>query len=152
MSTLLVTYLLLRQSHALPVIVVKQQSDTVDSTVDSAWVSSPNVRGTYGLILGCLATSFLSAWIAWHPNFNPGRSQVKLLFERLLWIVAVMAAPEIVLISVWAQRCAARKLRKEINELGQRAYDAEDIDTAVRSYEEHLQDKVSLVHRGNSQD
>ncbi|KAB2581115.1 hypothetical protein BFW01_g10745 [Lasiodiplodia theobromae] len=141
MSTLLVTYLLLRQSHALPVIVVKQQSDTVDSTVDSAWVSSPNVRGTYGLILGCLATSFLSAWIAWHPNFNPGRSQVKLLFERLLWIVAVMAAPEIVLISVWSQRCAARKLREEINELGQRAYDAEDIDTAVRSYEEHLQDK-----------
>ncbi|OJD31213.1 uncharacterized protein BKCO1_5100070 [Diplodia corticola] len=141
MSTLLVTYLLLRQSHALPVIVVKQQSDSDPSTAASAWVSPPNVRGTYDLILGCLATSFLSAWIAWHPNFKPGTSPVRSLFERLLWIGAVIAAPEIILFSAWEQRCAARKLRDEINQLGQRAYDAEDIDSAVRSYEEHLQDK-----------
>ncbi|KAL1635064.1 Cytoplasmic tRNA 2-thiolation protein 2 [Diplodia intermedia] len=63
-------------------------------------------------------------------------------FERLLWIAAVIAAPEIILFSAWEQRCTARKLQGEINQLGQRAYDAEDIDSAVRSYEEHLHDKT----------
>lgn len=56
-----------------------------------------------------------------------------------------MATPEMILFHAWEQRCAARKLQEEVNRLGQQAYDAEDVDSAVLSYEQHLYNKVCLT-------
>lgn len=152
MSTLVAAYLLLQQSHALPVVLVQHSSDNDTASSGPAWVSSPNVRGTYDLILGCLVTSFLSAWIAWHPNFGAGHGPVSSILRRFMWIMAAMAAPEMMFFCAWEQRCAARRLQQEVNRLGQRAYDAEDVDSAVRSYEQHLHQKVRLnpPRSGNS--
>ncbi|ORY17079.1 hypothetical protein BCR34DRAFT_60443 [Clohesyomyces aquaticus] len=86
------------------------------------WYSPPNLRGTFDLLISCLTTLALCAWTAYHPNVHSGRSQLQLIGHRILWMVIAVFVPEIVLFCAWDQWWASRRLKEEINALGEGAF------------------------------
>lgn len=87
------------------------------------WTSTPQVRGTFDLLLSCLTTLSLCAWTAYHPNVQGTRSEWKRMVRRLGWMIVAVFVPEIVLWSAWEQWWAARRLRATVNGFGRRAFD-----------------------------
>ncbi|KAF2278252.1 uncharacterized protein EI97DRAFT_492768 [Westerdykella ornata] len=102
---------------ALPAPSVSNQTD---STV--GWVETPQVRGTFDLILACLTTLALCAWTAYHPNVHGSRKFWQQTAHRLLWMTIAVFIPEVVLYCASSQWWEARNLRKDINTLGDAAF------------------------------
>jgi hypothetical protein len=101
---------LLSFGEALPVSVRSGQSD-------SGWVSGPNGRGTWNLIISAFATILLCGWTAYHPNVKPNASELQRLRHRLNWVLVAVVIPEVVIYCALEQWRTARRLRNELNEL-----------------------------------
>ncbi|KAK0649662.1 hypothetical protein B0T16DRAFT_492250 [Cercophora newfieldiana] len=95
----------------------------------TSWVPEPATRGTFRLLISCLATLSLCVYSALHLNVSPalkrkGRSGLKdgdgqLLSQssfsatfsrKATWVLIGMFAPEFVVYSAWSQWRTARKL------------------------------------------
>ena len=101
---------------------------TLNRRADSytSWVSQPNVRGTFGLVLNCLITLSLCVWTAVHLNI-PGKPQISgsrlqrirrsYLLRRTGWVLTGLLAPELVIYTAWMQWSSARLMTKEMKKL-----------------------------------
>jgi hypothetical protein len=86
----------------------------------SAWVPEPyvNTRGTYGLLLSCVLTTFFCVATSLHLNIPEARrSTIHRAWTRLCWITANTLAPEIMLTVAMTQYLEARILLRDIDEL-----------------------------------
>ncbi|KAH7138838.1 hypothetical protein B0J11DRAFT_515434 [Dendryphion nanum] len=123
--------LLLRPTFALP-NPSKGPKDqdaflqTLPSTV--GWVEAPQVRGTFDLLLSCITTLSLCAWTAYHPNVHVARSEWRRWGHRVIWMLIAVFVPEIVLYCAWDQWWATRKLRDDINSIGEKAFNGSGVD------------------------
>jgi hypothetical protein len=62
-----------------------------------------NTRTMWNIVLSCFSTLFACAWVAVHPNIPaPGDPQWKIFLRRLMIMIFVLLAPEMVII--WAAR------------------------------------------------
>ncbi|KAF2453671.1 hypothetical protein BDY21DRAFT_123723 [Lineolata rhizophorae] len=112
---LLFCALVFRRSFASPITSSRRATNPTDS--DPPWVESPDIRGTYDLVLSCLTTLSLCAWTAYHPNVHPQNSMGRTFLRRLWWMTVAVFVPEIVLFCAWEQCWAAKRLRDEVNRL-----------------------------------
>ncbi|KAL2353190.1 hypothetical protein BJ546DRAFT_846997 [Cryomyces antarcticus] len=107
-SIVLTSLVIAQRSDAVPFVrsglALRSNANTTAGASDSAWVQTPNVRGTYDLLLSCLTTLSLCAWTAYHPNVNPHHSRVRSFLRRLWWMTVAIFVPEIVLFCAWEQR------------------------------------------------
>jgi hypothetical protein len=94
---------------------------TGSSTV--GWTEAPQLRGTSDLIISCLTTLSLCAWTAYHPNVYSNRTIWKQFLHRATWMLTAVVVPEVVLYCAWEQWWEARKLKRDINEIGEMAFD-----------------------------
>ncbi|KAF2083975.1 hypothetical protein K490DRAFT_50263, partial [Saccharata proteae CBS 121410] len=108
--SLLITLYFLPKSSAFPLITTR---NNISIDADRAWVPAPDGRGTYDLIMGCLATLSLCIWISHHPNIHPKSGAFKTVLKGIRWIVIASLAPEYVLYCAWDQRRAATRLLKQ---------------------------------------
>lgn len=92
------------------------------------WVEAPQVRGTFDLLMSCLTTLSLCAWTAYHPNINATATEFQRFRHRTFWMITAILFPELVLFCAWQQWWAARRFQKEINSIGDAAYDGEVFD------------------------
>lgn len=129
-------------------LLTDRKPDNLTAEADPSWVSSPNVRGTFDLLLACLTTLSLCAWTAYHPNVQSTNSLVRNFFHRLWWMLVVILAPEVVLFNAWEQWWTARRLQREVCRPDQPAsLDSEaDMNVAADSQhpvsDTHTQDQV----------
>ena len=92
----------------------EQQNETnVDLKV--GWASSPNVRGTFDILLSSLTTLALCSWTAYHPNIKPRLTLWRSFWIRAMWMILVIILPEAVLFIAWDQRAAAIEIRNYMN-------------------------------------
>ena len=84
------------------------------------YVSDPNGRGTFSLIISCVLTLTLCVWSALHLNV-PSNSQTALasLMTQIRWIITGVYAPELVVFTAWRQWSSAKLLSKLVDEWGQ---------------------------------
>ena len=65
--------------------------------------ASPNTRTLWNIVFSCFSTLFACAWIAVHPNIPaPGDSHWIIFRRRMMIMIFVLLAPEMVII--WAAR------------------------------------------------
>ena len=65
--------------------------------------ATSNTRTLWNIIFSCFSTLFACAWIAVHPNIPaPGDSSWKIFCRRMMIMIFVLLAPELVII--WAAR------------------------------------------------
>lgn len=120
-----VLYGFVSRANGLPLHSTRAALETKrdDGPETVGWYSTPQVRGTFDLLLSCLTTLSLCAWTAYHPNVHAHRSEWKVLSHRATWMLIAVLFPEVVLWCAWEQWWAARKLGNEINVLGEGAFD-----------------------------
>lgn len=116
-----------KSTSTYPVLPGLLTRRAINSTADkpSAWVGTPNVRGTSDIIYACFSTLILCAWTAYHPNVLPKKEMIypwvkPILYfiMKALWMFFAIFMPELVLWQAWNQYCAARTLRDEVNKIG----------------------------------
>ncbi|EON70054.1 hypothetical protein W97_09322 [Coniosporium apollinis CBS 100218] len=138
-----VSLLLSVKCDAIPLLAARKP-DNLTAEADPSWVSSPNVRGTFDLLLASLTTLSLCAWTAYHPNVQSTNSLVRNFFHRLWWMLVVIFAPEVVLFNAWEQWWTARRLQREVCQPDQPA--STDTNVAAGSQhpvsDTHTQDQV----------
>ncbi|KAF2688347.1 hypothetical protein K458DRAFT_384531 [Lentithecium fluviatile CBS 122367] len=105
-------YVCLKTATSLPV----QNATGTAAPEKVGWTSTPQVRGTFDLLLSCLTTLFLCAWTAYHPNVQVGRSEWRKTAHRCVWMVIAVFLPEVVLWCAWEQLWAARRLMGRVND------------------------------------
>jgi hypothetical protein len=82
------------------------------------WVSDPDGRGTFSLIISCLLALGLCVWSALHLNIPAkGESQRQYWFRQAKWSLCGVLIPEIVVLLAWRQRTSAGRLTKEVNKV-----------------------------------
>ncbi|KAG1763891.1 hypothetical protein EV702DRAFT_149208 [Suillus placidus] len=89
---------------------------------------SNNTRTLWNIIWSCGVTLFACAWTAIHPNI-PGMDEKRLaiFFRRILIMIMVLIAPELILIWAFLQRSSAIAVKKQFNDaLGARPAEAHD--------------------------
>lgn len=123
-----VCLLLYVKCNATPLLIARKP-DNLTAEADPSWVSSPNVRGTFDLLLASLTTLSLCAWTAYHPNVQSTNSLVRNFFHRLWWMLVVIFAPEVVLFNAWEQWWTARRLQHEVCPPDQPASSDSETDT-----------------------
>ncbi|KAK0109755.1 hypothetical protein ONS95_002431 [Cadophora gregata] len=80
------------------------------------WVSGPDGRGTFSLVVSCLLTLGLCVWSAMHLNISPhNESLTKSWFRHLKWGLIGIFAPELVVFAAWRQYNFAKELHKRMN-------------------------------------
>src|SRR3954453_9953041 len=88
---------------------------------ESLWHPEPNQRGTYSVISECIATLVLCVWATVHLNIPEQGKKLAQTRRKLLWILAGVFVPEIVVWIAWDQNREARALYKEVKlALGQK--------------------------------
>ena len=81
------------------------------------FIGEPDGRGTYGLIISCLFTLVLCVWSALHLNVPGSRDSSSTSLRRnVLWILAGIYAPELVVFTAWRQWSSARILEGVVKE------------------------------------
>ncbi|KAK2460446.1 hypothetical protein APHAL10511_007611 [Amanita phalloides] len=84
----------------------------------TVWMPESNGRGTFHLLIGCLATLSLCVYTALHLNI-PSRDAPRIvnLYTKLLWVLMGMFAPELVVFTAWSQWRSAKELTDRISEV-----------------------------------
>ena len=130
----------LHQSHSVPVYplqhfqFISPRSLHINESTgrsDPAWVEGPTGRGTYEIIQSCAETLFLCGWTAVAINVHPSDSKGLHGLRRAWWMMITILAPEYVLWCAFDQFWTARRLRDEINGLGQNVVDEDGTKTHV---------------------
>ena len=86
---------------------------------DHGWVSSPNVRGTMGIIWPCLSTLGLCLWSMVHLNVPAARdTNLTIILRKLRWLLVGLLAPELVMMFAFAQRTSAEQSVVDMTALG----------------------------------
>ena len=78
----------------------------------TGWVSDPNGRGTFSLVVSCLLTLSLCVWSAMHLNI-PGtyHPTIQEFIRGIRWGVVGIFAPELVVFAAWRQYNSATALK-----------------------------------------
>ncbi|KAH6622410.1 hypothetical protein C7974DRAFT_221926 [Boeremia exigua] len=76
------------------------------------WTPEPQIRGTVGLLWGCLATIFLCTWNAVHVNL-PGRNETAwhVFWRRVVYMFNALMAPELVCVLALGDHWHARAVQ-----------------------------------------
>ena len=82
----------------------------VTTNKTSAWVSEPNVRGTWSILSSCIITICLCVWTAVHLNIPEHHRTKAQLWRKIKWLVLGLVAPEMVAYVAWHQRQEAKKI------------------------------------------
>ncbi|KAF1960890.1 hypothetical protein CC80DRAFT_266608 [Byssothecium circinans] len=119
-------YLALFSAPSLAFSPQSRSNGTTNSkTADSqfvGWKGTPQVRGTFDLLLSCLTTLSLCAWTAYHPNVFTTQNEWRRLGKRVVWMSIAVLIPEVVLWCAWEQWWASKKLRDAVQALGEKAF------------------------------
>lgn len=96
--------------------MLSTSSTTNSNTV--GWVSDPNGRGTFSLVISCVLTLGLCVWSALHLNI-PAKSETRQQYwlRRVKWSICGVLIPEIVVLLAWRQWTSAGRLTREINKV-----------------------------------
>ncbi|KAF2743529.1 hypothetical protein M011DRAFT_410288 [Sporormia fimetaria CBS 119925] len=105
---------------ALPTL---NQTSSTQQPPTVGWVSTPQVRGTFDLLLSSLTTLLLCAWTAYHPNVLCSRGVWRQLLHRSIWMAIAIFLPELVLFCAWEQWWAMKRLKRVVNNLGAAAFE-----------------------------
>ncbi|KAK0616740.1 hypothetical protein B0T14DRAFT_568320 [Immersiella caudata] len=94
-------------------------SSGTSSTNPTGWMPEPATRGTFRLVVSCLATLSLCVYTALHLNIpprpGPRTPWWHLEFPRkLAWVLIGIFAPELVVYTAWSQWRAARRLTDDV--------------------------------------
>jgi hypothetical protein len=83
----------------------------------TGWVSEPNMRGSWGILLPCISTLLVCSWSVMHLNL-PAKSSTNTekLIPYLYWCVIGIFGPELAIWAAWRQLLSARALKREIGE------------------------------------
>lgn len=85
----------------------------------SGWVFSPNDRGTGDIIWSCFFAVFVCTWTILHLNVPAkGERQWQRIFRKVRWMTLAVVFPEVVTVSSFVQRVAARKSVDAMEQLG----------------------------------
>ncbi|KEF63738.1 uncharacterized protein A1O9_01716 [Exophiala aquamarina CBS 119918] len=75
------------------------------------WVSQPNTRGTFDIIVSCLFTIFVCCWTIVHPNIaTPRASPPQRLLDKTICLLIAAFAPEVIVFISWSEYTHARHL------------------------------------------
>lgn len=79
------------------------------------WVSSPNGRGTWDILYGCVCTLIACVYTAIHLNIPPNdEKEWRTLRRKLKWIFIALFAAEIVVYTAFEQWYLGRKFLKKL--------------------------------------
>jgi len=82
------------------------------------WMSAPDTRGTFDLLLSCILTLILCMWTSLHLNVPPsGETTFRGVLRKLLWTMLALLAPEIIVFFAWSQWMSAKRICREINKI-----------------------------------
>ena len=86
-------------------------------TTEPSYEPGPTRRGTVSVITSCVATLILCVWTVLHLNVLPrsARTLWNTTKLKILWTLAAMFAPELVLWIAFSQYLVASRLQREIN-------------------------------------
>jgi hypothetical protein len=102
----------------LPNIMPPTVLNATAGTATVGWVSDPDGRGTFSLILSCLLTLGLCVWSAVHLNIpQKGEGQGEFWLRRVKWSLCGVLIPELVVLLAWRQQTSAARLTNEINKV-----------------------------------
>lgn len=86
-----------------------------NTTAPVRWVSSPQGRGTYDVLLSCFFTLLLASWTALHMNMDYSKSKISRFGSRICLVLLCIVFPECMLLRAIRQLHQAIQLRREIN-------------------------------------
>ena len=90
-----------------------------------SWQSSPNVRGTWDLLISCTFTLVICVYTTVHLNL-PGdkptcwRCRLRWHLRKPGWVAVGIFAPEIVVYTAWRQWVSAQALTKKMKNISQK--------------------------------
>ena len=117
-------------SQIWSIIEANKQNMTVLQTVDAPpWVSASEFRGTMAILQSCLLTLFACIYTAIHLNVPEKKDWLSLLWNKALWVLLALLAPELVLYNAATQFLEAYKFRNKIRDL---QASSETVDKEVR--------------------
>lgn len=83
----------------------------VEQSVEVGWVSQPDTRGTFDIIISCLFTIFVCCWTIVHPNIAiPRASTTQRLLDKTTCLLIAAFAPEVIVFISWSEYTHARQL------------------------------------------
>ena len=116
-------------------LLTREERNETHTDLKVGWVSPPNVRGTFDILLSSLTTLALCSWTAYHPNIRPKNTLWRSFWIRMLWMIMVILLPELVLYAAWVQRAYAIQIREYMNS----KIDNEDTNETVRVVQKHTE-------------
>ena len=94
-------------------------NNSTTDAIQKGWVSSPNGRGTFDILWGCLFTIFLCTWTVLHLNIpSKDENYYDLQRRKARWMVQAIMAPEFVLVFATGQKVDARRSVQLFKEIG----------------------------------
>ena len=87
---------------AHPISEARSINGSINYNSPSGWVNTPHVRGTFDLLISCLTTLSLCAWIAYHPNVPPKTPDIRNFGRQIMWMIIAIFVPEVVLFCLGA--------------------------------------------------
>ncbi|KAI1733761.1 hypothetical protein F4680DRAFT_379272 [Xylaria scruposa] len=84
----------------------------------AGWVSTPDVRGTVGIIYSCATVIITAIWTILHLNV-PGKADsiMQVLFRRVRWGVLAIFAPDLLTMVAASQWLSARRSVEQMKDL-----------------------------------
>ena len=104
MILLILLYLCVSRTHSLTLLTGHPPlSPAIQQSILTRENAPSNTRTMWNIIFNCFSTLFACTWIVVHPNIPaPGDSIWKILLRRMMIMIFVLLAPEMVII--WAAR------------------------------------------------
>ncbi len=81
------------------------------------WVDTPQIRGTATILWSCLLTLLACVYTVLHLNVPARKGGLKFLRNKILWMLAALAAPEVLVYTASSQFFRAWRLRRELRKL-----------------------------------
>ncbi|KAF4980411.1 hypothetical protein FZEAL_3564 [Fusarium zealandicum] len=104
-------------NNAKPRLILRADTHTEFAP---AWVSEPDIRGTFRLLYSCLFTLTLCVYTAIHLNVPRRRETgLELFWRKLKWVIVAIFAPELVLYAAYVQWHVASDMCKSLNGLAE---------------------------------
>jgi hypothetical protein len=113
MLSLLFLFLLFRGSSTA-VIPIFDRAESATASTDAGL----HARTTFGIVWGCLSTTFICAWVSVHPNIPPPKHEEygwRSLVRRMWLMFWTLVAPELILWWSFKQWKAAGKIARIYN-------------------------------------
>ncbi len=116
------------------------------------WVDTPQIRGTATILWSCLLTLLACVYTVLHLNVPAKRGGLKFLRNKILWMLAALVAPEVLVYMASSQFFKAWRLRRELAKLEksddiERGSSLSTSDTTLRG---SLEDDDELLTRSLS--